>query len=146
MFGDNLPWFQTLLLRQHNLGLRIKDKFKINLFIASCRGDYHRFILYLGLNSEIVTVELPRASFELILSYLYISNCFSLWHKCFFYFNYRTLLAGIIGYIGGSFTLWSLSKDIWRFYGMTDIFLLSYRWFSGYVEKSGRNKLFITPN
>jgi predicted histidine transporter YuiF (NhaC family) len=61
----------------------------------------------------------------LILLYLYISNCFSIiWINVFLLLIIGTLLAGIIGYIGGSLPLWSLSKTYEGFTGMT-IFLLS---------------------
>jgi hypothetical protein len=66
---------------------------------------------YLGFNSDIVTVDLPKVGFEWIPNTLYISDCFSIiWSKCVFYFNYWTVLAGAIGYIGGSLVLRSLSK------------------------------------
>jgi hypothetical protein len=43
MFGDNLSMISDTIMATQSLR-ELKDKFKINLFIASCRGDYHRFI------------------------------------------------------------------------------------------------------
>jgi hypothetical protein len=66
---------------------------------------------YLGLNSDIVTVDLPKLVLNGFYYTLYISDCFSIiWSKCVSTLIIGTVLAGAIGYIGGSLGLRSLSK------------------------------------
>jgi hypothetical protein len=68
---------------------------------------------------------------------------------CFSTLIIGTLLAGIIGYIGGSFTFYGVYQKTYEgFTGMTDIFFIvnAYRRFSCDGGKSRRNQLFIIPN
>jgi hypothetical protein len=99
----------TTIAATQSLGCDLKINSKSIFYCISRSSDY-RNLFFSVLNSDIVTVD-PKL--VLMDSYytLYISNCFSIiWSKCVFYFNIGTVLAGIIGYIGGSLVLWSLSK------------------------------------
>ncbi|WP_339920116.1 Na+/H+ antiporter NhaC family protein [uncultured Flavobacterium sp.] len=144
MFGDNLSMISdTTIAATQSLGCELKDKFKINLFIALPAAVITIVLFfYLGLNSEIVTVELPRASFELIpiIPYILVIVLALFGINVFSTLIIGTLLAGIIGYIGGSFTFMEFIQKIYEgFTGMTDIFLLSMLTggLAAMVEKAG---------
>ena len=143
MFGDNLSMISdTTIAATQSLGCELKDKFKINLFIALPAAVITIVLFfYLGLNSEIVTVELPRASFELIpiIPYILVIVLALFGINVFSTLIIGTLLAGIIGYIGGSFTFMEFIQKIYEgFTGMTDIFLsMLTGGLAAMVEKAG---------
>jgi hypothetical protein len=78
----------TTIAATQSLGCDLKDKFKINHCISRS-SDYRNLIFYLGLNSDIVTVDLPKVGFEWIPIIPYILViALALWSKCVFYFNW----------------------------------------------------------
>jgi hypothetical protein len=71
MFGDNLSMISdTTIAATQSLGCDLKDKFKINLLLHFRSSDYRNLIFYLGLNSDIVTVDLPKLVLNGFLLYL----------------------------------------------------------------------------
>jgi Na+/H+ antiporter NhaC len=99
MFGDNLSMISDTIAATQSLGCDLKDKFKINLLLHFPQVITVILFFYLGLNSDIVTVDLPKVGFEWIPITLYI-DCFSIGVNVFSTLIIGTVLAGAIGYIG----------------------------------------------
>jgi len=144
MFGDNLSMISdTTIAATQSLGCELKDKFKINLFIAFPAAVLTVILFfYLGLNSEIITVAIPKTSFVwmAIIPYILVIILALVGVNVFSTLIIGTLLAGIIGYIGGSFTIMEFTQKIYEgFTSMTEIFLLSMLTggLAALVEKAG---------
>ena len=144
MLGDNLSMISdTTIAATQSLGCKLKDKFKINLFIAFPAAIVTIIVLfYLGLNSEISNVVIAKQSFEwwVILPYIIVIVLALLGVNVFTTLVLGTVLAGVIGFIGGDFTLLAFTQKIYEgFTSMTDIFLLSMLTggLAAMVEKAG---------
>ncbi|MBG6061695.1 Na+/H+ antiporter NhaC [Flavobacterium sp. CG_9.1] len=130
MLGDNLSMISdTTIAATQSLGCELKDKFKVNLFIAFPAALFTILVFfYLGLNSDIVTVAIAKNDFSwiAIVPYLLVIVLAVVGVNVFSTLIIGTLLAGIIGYVGGSFTIMEFTQKIYEgFTSMTDIFLLS---------------------
>ena len=130
MLGDNLSMISdTTIASTQSLGCDLKDKFKINLFIAFPAAVLTILVFfYLGLNSDIVTVAIAKNDFYwiAIVPYILVIVLAVVGVNVFSTLLIGTLLAGIIGYFSGSFTLMEFTQKIYEgFISMTDIFLLS---------------------
>lgn len=130
MLGDNLSMISdTTIAATQSLGCDLKDKFKINLFIAFPAAVFTILVFfYLGLNSDIVTVAIAKSDFSwiAIVPYILVIVLAVVGVNVFSTLLIGTLLAGIIGYFCGSFTLMEFTQKIYEgFTSMTDIFLLS---------------------
>lgn len=130
MLGDNLSMISdTTIAATQSLGCELKDKFKINLFIAFPAALITIVVLfYLGYNTEINTIVVPKNSFEwiAILPYLLVILLALLGVNVFSTLIIGILVAGVIGYFGNHFTLLVFAQKIYEgFTSMTDIFILS---------------------
>jgi Na+/H+ antiporter NhaC len=130
MFGDNLSMISdTTIAATQSLGCELKDKFKINLFIAFPAAILTIILFfYLGLNSDIVAVALPENSFHWIsiIPYVLVIILALAGVNVFSTLLIGTVLAGTIGFFNGSFSLMEFTQKIYEgFTSMTDIFLLS---------------------
>jgi Na+/H+ antiporter NhaC len=124
MFGDNLSMISDTTIATQSLGCDLKINSKSIFYCISRSSDYRNLIFYLGLNSDIVTVDLPKVGFEFYYT-LYMVIALALFGvNVFSTLIIGTVLAGAIGYIGGSLVLRSLSKKYEGFTGMTDIFFI----------------------
>ena len=130
MLGDNLSMISdTTIAATQSLGCDLKDKFKINLFIAFPAAVFTILIFfYLGLNSDITTVAIAKNDFSwiAIVPYVLVIVLAVVGVNVFSTLLIGTILAGVIGYCSGSFTLMEFTQKIYEgFTSMTDIFLLS---------------------
>ena len=130
MLGDNLSMISdTTIAATQSIGCDLKDKFKINLFIAFPAAILTILVFfYLGLNSDIVTVAIEKNDFSwvAIVPYILVIVLAVVGVNVFSTLLIGTLLAGIIGYFSGSFTFMEFIQKIYEgFTSMTDIFLLS---------------------
>lgn len=130
MLGDNLSMISdTTIAATQSLGCDLKDKFKINLFIAFPAAILTILVFfYLGLNSDIVTVAIDKNDFSwvAIVPYILVIVLAVVGVNVFSTLLIGTLLAGVIGYFSGSFTFMEFIQKIYEgFTSMTDIFLLS---------------------
>ncbi|MBK0368482.1 Na+/H+ antiporter NhaC family protein [Flavobacterium agrisoli] len=130
MFGDNLSMISdTTIAATQSLGCKLKDKFKINLFIALPASVITVLLLfYLGFNSEIATTPIVVQDYNIwvIIPYLVVVILALLGLNVFSTLFFGTILAGCIGFMNGDFTLLGFSQKIYEgFTSMTDIFLLS---------------------
>jgi Na+/H+ antiporter NhaC len=130
MLGDNLSMISdTTIAATQSLGCDLKDKFKINMFIAFPAAVLTILVFfYLGLNSDIITVAIAKSDFSwiAIVPYVLVIILAVVGVNVFSTLIIGTVLAGIIGYLGGSFTIMEFIQKIYEgFTSMTDIFLLS---------------------
>ncbi|MEC5166500.1 Na+/H+ antiporter NhaC [Flavobacterium sp. PL11] len=130
MLGDNLSMISdTTIAATQSLGCKLKDKFKINLFIALPASLITIMVFfYLGLNSEIVTVAIPTTSFNwiTIIPYILVIVLAVSGVNVFSTLIIGTLFAGFIGFYQNNFSLLEFTQKIYEgFTSMTDIFLLS---------------------
>ena len=130
MLGDNLSMISdTTIAATQSLGCKLKDKFKINLFIAFPAAIITILVFfYLGLNSEIIAVAIPKTDFNwiTIIPYILVIVLAVSGVNVFSTLIIGTLLAGVIGCFGGNFTLMVFVQKIYEgFTSMTEIFLLS---------------------
>jgi Na+/H+ antiporter NhaC len=130
MLGDNLSMISdTTIAATQSLGCELKDKFKINLFIAFPAAIITIAVFfYLGLNSDITAVAIPKTSFEwiAIVPYILVIVLALIGVDVFSTLIIGTILAGLIGYFGNHFTLMEFARKIHEgFTSMTEIFLLS---------------------
>lgn len=130
MLGDNLSMISdTTIAATQSLGCKLKDKFKINLFIAFPAAIITILVFfYLGLNSEIIALAIPKTDFNwiTIIPYILVIVLAVSGVNVFSTLIIGTLLAGVIGCFGGNFTLMVFVQKIYEgFTSMTEIFLLS---------------------
>ncbi|PRZ19854.1 Na+/H+ antiporter NhaC [Flavobacterium granuli] len=130
MLGDNLSMISdTTIAATQSLGCNLKDKFKINLFIAFPAALITVLLLfYLGLNSDINAVAIPKNGVDWIsiIPYVLVIVLAVSGINVFATLIIGTLLAGAIGYFGNHFTLMVFTQKVYEgFTSMTEIFLLS---------------------
>lgn len=128
MLGDNLSLISdTTIAATQSLGCKMKDKFKVNLFIA-LPAAFVTVLLLLFLGYGTTEVSLQQESYQLItiIPYLLVIVLALLGINVFSTLVIGIITAGIIGFYQGDFTLLSFSQTIYKgFTSMTDIFLLS---------------------
>lgn len=129
MLGDNLSMISdTTIAVTQSLGCEMKDKFKVNLFIAFPASILTiLLLLYLGLN-ESVAVEIENTPYEAltIIPYILVIILALVGVNVFITLLIGILTAGVIGFIGNDFSLLQFTQKIYQgFMSMTDIFLLS---------------------
>lgn len=130
MLGDNLSIISdTTIAATQSLGCEMRDKFKVNLFIALPASIITIILLfYLGFNSEIAAVGLEKGDYQLvsILPYILVIILAVVGVNVFTTLLIGILIAGIIGFAGNDFTLLGFTQKVYEgFLSMTDIFLLS---------------------
>ncbi|WP_370031375.1 Na+/H+ antiporter NhaC family protein [Flavobacterium sp. 28YEA47A] len=144
MLGDNLSIISdTTIAATQSLGCEMRDKFKVNLFIALPASFITILLLfYLGFNSEISPVAIEKESYELItiMPYILVIGLAVSGLNVFVTLLIGILVAGIIGFAQHDFTVLSfMQKNYEGFLSMTDIFLLSMLTggLAALVEKAG---------
>lgn len=130
MFGDNLSIISdTTIAATQSLGVEMKDKFKINLFIALPAAVVTMIFLYLTGQSGEATLAIPSPepySLITILPYLLVIGLAVFGVNVFVVLFSGILAAGAIGLFNHDFNLILLSKEVYKgFLSMTDIFFLS---------------------
>lgn len=130
MLGDNLSMISdTTIAATQSLGCDLKDKFKINLFIALPAAIVTILIFfYLGFNSDVVAVDIAKNDYSLwaILPYVLVIVLAVVGVNVFYTLLLGTIIAGLIGFYNDSFTVMEFTQNIYEgFTSMTDIFLLS---------------------
>lgn len=130
MLGDNLSMISdTTIAATQSLGCDLKDKFKINLFIALPAAIVTILIFfYLGFNSDVVALDIAKNDYSLwaILPYVLVIVLAVVGVNVFYTLLLGTIIAGLIGFYNDSFTVMEFTQKIYEgFTSMTDIFLLS---------------------
>lgn len=128
MFGDNLSIISdTTIAATRTQGVEMKDKFKINLYIALPAAILTTILLLIFGTSNLTThMEVLNYSLLKILPYISVLVMAISGLNVFIVLTSGILIAGLIGLTYGDFTFLSFSREIYNgFLGMNEIFLLS---------------------
>jgi len=128
MFGDNLSVISdTTIAATKTQGVEMRDKFRINLYIALPAAILTIILLFLFARPDVVP-EAVTHDYNLIkvFPYIFVLVMALIGVNVFVVLTSGVLLSGIIGLIYGDFTLLSYGKEIYNgFTNMTEIFVLS---------------------
>ncbi|QBD88185.1 Na+/H+ antiporter NhaC family protein [Clostridium tetani] len=128
MFGDNLSVISdTTIAATRTQGCEMKDKFRINIFIAAPAAII-TIILLLILGRPEVAPPIQTYDYNVIkvLPYLFVLILALIGINVFVVLTGGIILSGAIGLFYGEFTVITFSQEIFNgFSGMIDIFLLS---------------------
>jgi len=130
MFGDNLSIISdTTIAATQSLGVEMKDKFKMNLFIALPAAIVTLLILFFSGQEGDAAQTISSAETYSVLTifpYLFVIGLAIGGVNVFVVLFAGILIAGTIGLFNHAFDLILFSKEVYKgFLGMTDIFLLS---------------------
>lgn len=127
-FGDNLSIISdTTIVAARTQGCEMKDKFKINFYIAVPAAIITAALYFiLGKPETVVEVQAGTYSLIKILPYIYVLVMSIVGMNVFVVLGSGTILAGVIGMFSGSLNLLSFGQTIYSgFSGMTEIVLLA---------------------
>ena len=128
MFGDNLSIISdTTIAATRTQGCEMRDKFKVNLFIALPAAIItFILLLILGRPETIVPIESLDYNFIKVIPYILVLVLAVAGFNVFLTLGAGTVLAGIIGIVGGDLQPLAFVQSIYSgFTGMIEIFLLS---------------------
>ena len=128
MFGDNLSVISdTTIAATKTQGVEMKDKFRINLYIAAPAAIL-TIILLLMFGRPEVAPEVTALDYQIIkvIPYIFVLVMALIGVNVFVVLTAGVLLSGIIGFMYGDFTLLTFGQEIYNgFTNMTEIFILS---------------------
>ena len=128
MFGDNLSMISdTTIAATRTQGCELRDKFKVNFFIALPAAAITVVILLLVGRPETVA-PMGDLSFSIVkvLPYVAVLVLALIGVNVFLTLTIGIFSAGIIGMIGGELTVFTFAQAIWDgFTGMSEIFFLA---------------------
>lgn len=128
MFGDNLSIISdTTIAATKTQGVEMRDKFRINLYIAAPAAIITVVLLLLFGRPEVVP-EIKVLPFDLlkILPYIAVLVLAIVGMNVFAVLTVGIIMSGAIGFHHDAFTFLEFSKEIYNgFMGMNEIFLLS---------------------
>ena len=128
MFGDNLSMISdTTVAATRTQGCELRDKFKVNFFIALPAAAITVVILLLVGRPETVA-PMGDLSFSIVkvLPYVAVLVLALIGVNVFLTLTIGIFSAGIIGMIGGELTVFTFAQAIWDgFTGMSEIFFLA---------------------
>lgn len=128
MFGDNLSVISdTTIAATKTQGVEMRDKFRVNLYIAAPAAIITVILLLIfGRPDHVPQIEVLTYNFLKVLPYLVVLILAITGINVFVVLTSGIFLSGIIGLVHGDFTLLSLTNEIYNgFLGMNEIFLLS---------------------
>lgn len=128
MFGDNLSVISdTTIAATRTQGCEMRDKFKVNFFIALPAAVLtFILLLVLGKPETIVPVEALEFNFIKVIPYIFVLVMAVIGFNVFLTLGSGVVIAGIIGIVYGDITPLALAQNVYSgFTGMTEIFLLS---------------------
>lgn len=128
MFGDNLSVISdTTIAATKTQGVEMRDKFRVNLYIAAPAAIITIILLLVfGKPDHVPHIEVLAYNFLKVLPYLVVLILAITGINVFVVLTSGIFLSGIIGLAHGDFTLLSLTNEIYNgFLGMNEIFLLS---------------------
>ena len=127
MFGDNLSMISdTTIAATRTQGVALKDKFRVNFYIALPAAILTLVILLIVGRSDAAVLE-PRA-FEIlkVLPYVLVLALAILGVNVFLTLTIGIFSAGIIGICAGDLTVFTFAQGIWNgFTGMSEVFFLA---------------------
>ena len=128
MFGDNLSMISdTTIAATRTQGCELKDKFRVNFFIALPAAVVTIIVLLVVGRPETVTA-MKDLSFSAVkvLPYVMVLVLALIGINVFLTLTLGIFTAGIIGIVGGELTIATFAQAIWNgFTGMNEIFFLA---------------------
>ena len=128
MFGDNLSMISdTTIAATKTQGVEMRDKFRVNFFIALPAAVVTLVILLLVARPE-TTAVMEQYSFSIVkvLPYLLVLVLALLGMNVFLTLTIGIFSAGIIGMLGGELTIFTFAQAIWNgFTGMNETYFLA---------------------
>lgn len=128
MFGDNLSVISdTTIAATKTQGVEMRDKFRVNLFIAAPAAILTIILLFMFGRPEVVP-EAMSYDFNIVkvLPYIFVLVMALIGINVFVVLASGVLLSGIIGFAYGDFTLLTFGQQVYNgFTNMTEIFILS---------------------
>ena len=128
MFGDNLSMISdTTIAATKTQGVELKDKFRVNFYIALPAAVITLIVLLVFARPETVAVMESR-SFEIIkvLPYVLVLALAIIGVNVFLTLTLGIFSAGVIGMICGDLTIFTYAQAIWNgFTGMSEVFFLA---------------------
>ena len=128
MFGDNLSMISdTTIAATRTQGCELKDKFRVNFFIALPAAVVTIIVLLVVGRPETVTA-MNDLSFSAVkvLPYVMVLVLALIGINVFLTLTLGIFTAGIIGIVGGELTIATFAQAIWNgFTGMNEIFFLA---------------------
>lgn len=128
MFGDNLSVISdTTIAATRTQGVEMKDKFRINLYIAAPAAILTIVLLLIFGRPEIIpVVQIHEYNLIKVIPYIFVLIMALVGVNVFVVLTAGVLLSGIIGFMYGDFTLLTFGQEIYNgFTNMTEIFILS---------------------
>lgn len=128
MFGDNLSIISdTTIAATRTQGCEMRDKFKVNFFMALPAAVLAFFLLlFLGRPETLVPIDALDFNFVKVLPYVFVLVMAVLGLNVFLTLGSGVIIAGIIGIVYGDITPLGFAQNVYGgFTGMTEIFLLS---------------------
>ena len=128
MFGDNLSMISdTTIAATRTQGVEMKDKFRVNAFIAAPAAILTIVLLVIFGRPETV-VPLDNLSFDIIkvLPYVLVLGLAVAGLNVFLTLTVGIFSAGIIGIVSGDLTILTFGQSVYNgFVGMNEVFFLS---------------------
>ena len=128
MFGDNLSMISdTTIAATKTQGVELKDKFRVNFYIALPAAIVTLIILLVVARPEAAAVMEAR-TFEIIkvLPYMLVLVLAIIGVNVFLTLTIGILSAGVIGMVCGDLTIFTYAQAIWNgFTGMSEVFFLA---------------------
>ena len=128
MFGDNLSMISdTTIAATRSQGCEMRDKFRVNFFIA-LPAAIVTVIILLVLGRPEVVPDLELYSFSLIkvLPYVLVLVLALAGMNVFLVLTIGIFTAGIVGFVTGSMTIFTFAQSIWGgFTVMNEVFFLT---------------------
>lgn len=128
MFGDNLSVISdTTIAATRTQGVEMKDKFRINLYIAAPAAILTIvLLLFFGRPDTVPPAQILDYNLVKVIPYIFVLIMALVGVNVFVVLTAGVLLSGIIGFIYGDFTLLTFGQEIYNgFTNMTEIFILS---------------------
>lgn len=128
MFGDNLSVISdTTIAATKTQGVEMKDKFRINLYIAAPAAILTIILLLIFGRPEVVPEAISNDfQFIKIIPYIFVLAMALIGINVFVVLTAGVLLSGAIGFMYGDFTLLTFGQEVYNgFTNMTEIFILS---------------------
>ena len=128
MFGDNLSVISdTTIAATKTQGVEMRDKFRVNLFIAAPAAILTIVLLFMFGRPDVVP-EAMSYDFNIVkvLPYIFVLVMALIGINVFVVLASGVLLSGLIGFAYGDFTLLTFGQQVYNgFTNMTEIFILS---------------------
>ncbi len=128
MFGDNLSMISdTTIAATRSQGCEMKDKFRVNLFIAAPAAILTIVVLLIvGRPDVMPDMGVLEYSFIKVIPYLLVLVLALIGMNVFLVLTLGIFVAGIVGVATGSMDVFTFAQSIWSgFTGMNEVFFLT---------------------